>query len=158
MIEGRKEQHRQQKGKENLVKYMTEKIFKTKIFSCILAAAMTISLSACGDTGSRQNTPASDAQNSAQDNSQNSTQADIQADTQKNAQTAENSNSAVVERDSGILIAYFTAAENSGVDAVSSASYTTINGEAVGRVRAVADMIQEQTGGDVAEWLKGLGY
>lgn len=48
-----------------------------------------------------------------------------------------------------ILIAYFTAAENSGVDAIASASYTTIDGEAVGRVRAVADMIQAQTGGDL---------
>ncbi len=145
----RKKQHRQQKGKEKLVKYMTEKIFKTKIFSCILAAVMIISLSACGDTGSRQNTPASDAQNSTQDNSQSSAQADIQADAQENDQTAENSDSTATEIDSGILIAYFTAAENSGVDAVSSASYTTINGEAVGRVQAVADMIQEQTGGEL---------
>lgn len=48
-----------------------------------------------------------------------------------------------------ILIAYFTAAENSGVDAVASASYTTIEGQAVGRVRAVADMIQENIGGDL---------
>lgn len=48
-----------------------------------------------------------------------------------------------------ILIAYFTAAENSGVDAVSSASYSVVNGAAVGRVRAIADMIQENTGGDL---------
>ena len=33
------------------------------------------------------------------------------------------------------------------MDAISSASYTTINDNAVGRVRAVADMIQEITGG-----------
>lgn len=39
--------------------------------------------------------------------------------------------------------------ENSDVDAVSSASYTTINGTAVGRLRAVADMIQENTDGDL---------
>ena len=50
---------------------------------------------------------------------------------------------------SNILIAYFTAAENSGVDAIASASYTTIDGQAVGRVRAVADMIQEHVGGDL---------
>ena len=50
---------------------------------------------------------------------------------------------------SNILIAYFTAAENSGVDAVASASYSTINGEAVGRLRAIADMIQQNTGGDL---------
>ena len=48
-----------------------------------------------------------------------------------------------------ILIAYFTAAENSGVDAVSSASYTLFNGENVGTVRAVAGMIAERTGGDL---------
>lgn len=63
------------------------------------------------------------------------------ADDTKNAQTEE-------KQESGkILIAYFTAAENSGVDAVSSASYTTIGGTAVGRLRAVADMIQENTDG-----------
>lgn len=50
---------------------------------------------------------------------------------------------------SNILIAYFTAAENSGVDAVASASFTTMNGTAVGRLRAVADMIQAETGGDL---------
>lgn len=48
-----------------------------------------------------------------------------------------------------ILIAYFTAAENSGVDAISSASYSKVNGNAVGRVRALADMIQTKTGGEL---------
>lgn len=46
-----------------------------------------------------------------------------------------------------ILIAYFTAGENSDVDAVSSASVVTVNGEAKGRLRAVADMIQAETSG-----------
>ena len=57
--------------------------------------------------------------------------------------------SATVQTDSKPLIVYFTAAENSGVDAIASASYTTIDGVAVGRVRALADMIQEGTGGDL---------
>ena len=48
-----------------------------------------------------------------------------------------------------ILVAYFTAAENSGVDAVSSASYTTVNGESIGTVRAIADVIAVRTGGDL---------
>lgn len=58
---------------------------------------------------------------------------------------------AVGENGSGshILIAYFTAAENSGVDAIASASFTTTNGTAVGRLRAVADMIRTETGGDL---------
>lgn len=49
--------------------------------------------------------------------------------------------------DGKILIAYFSAGENSDVDAVSSASVVTVDGEAKGRLRAVADMIQDETGG-----------
>lgn len=55
-------------------------------------------------------------------------------------QTAEGSN---------ILIVYFTAGENSGVDAVASASYMETDGEAVGRLRVIADMIRENVGGDL---------
>ena len=51
--------------------------------------------------------------------------------------------------DSSILIVYFTAAENSDVDVVSSASVTVVNGVAKGNVRAVADMIKEYTEGDI---------
>lgn len=53
------------------------------------------------------------------------------------------------EKDSNILIAYFTAAENSGVDAVSSASVTMIDDEPYGVSQAVANMIAEETGGDL---------
>ena len=35
------------------------------------------------------------------------------------------------------------------MDAVASASYSTVNGEAVGCLRAIADMIQQNTGGDL---------
>ena len=49
----------------------------------------------------------------------------------------------------GILIAYFTAAENSGVDAEASASYSEVDGEAKGRMQALAEMIQAETGGDL---------
>lgn len=47
------------------------------------------------------------------------------------------------------LIVYFTADENAGVDAVSSASIVTVDGEEKGLVRAVADMIAQETGGDL---------
>ena len=47
------------------------------------------------------------------------------------------------------MIAYFTAAENSGVDAEASASYSTVDGENVGRLRAIAEMIQENVGGEL---------
>lgn len=48
-----------------------------------------------------------------------------------------------------VLIAYFTADENRAVDAVTSASLTTVDGVDKGRVRAVADMITKVTGGDL---------
>lgn len=73
-------------------------------------------------------------------------------------QTMESATEAIEKTDSesslaiegnNILIAYFTAAENSGVDAASSASYSNINGEAKGRIRALADMIQAETDGEL---------
>lgn len=51
--------------------------------------------------------------------------------------------------DTNILVAYFTAAENSDVDAISSASVTVVNGVAKGNVRAIADRIAERTGADL---------
>ena len=73
--------------------------------------------------------------------------------TQTMESTTANNTDATEKIDSGegntILIAYFTAAENSGVDAAASASYSNINGEAKGRIRALADVIQAETGGEL---------
>lgn len=106
-----------------------------KLFAIILAGAMVLSLAACG-TSNRDNSQDQKEQAPAPPESTAS------ADSQTNQETT--------PTESGnILIAYFTAAENSGVDAVSSASYTTVNGQAVGRIRAVADWIAEETGGEL---------
>lgn len=58
----------------------------------------------------------------------------------------------------GILIAYFAVAENSEVDAVSSASVITIDGEAKGRTRILADMIAAETNGDLFSILTSVDY
>ncbi len=146
---------------------MANKKFRTGIFSCLLTAAVLVSLSACGNGDNEQNTPTSGTQEINQAiNQNNPSVAGTQTDgTQINgAETSGAETNGTQENESQesgtaeggkknstdgsrILIAYFTAAENSGVDAISSASYTTINDNAVGRVRAVADMIQEITGG-----------
>lgn len=47
------------------------------------------------------------------------------------------------------LIVYFSVKENSGSDATTSASETTVNGNTVGTIRALADKIQAGTGGDL---------
>lgn len=111
-----------------------------RVFTLFLAGILAISLAACGNTnsdGNAQDISSEAPQTSGQENG-------MQSNT---SEQVESSNAG--SDGSNILIAYFTAAENSGVDAIASASYTTIDGQAVGRVRAVADMIQENVGGDL---------
>lgn len=119
--------------------------YVTRILSSLLAVTMIFALAACGgedhtqgaQSEERRSQPATEFTETAT-NSESDEVADAASD-----------NGGAAQGGSKILIAYFTAAENSGVDAVSSASYTTIAGEAVGRLRAVADMIQESTGGEL---------
>ena len=101
----------------------------------ILTAAFTLvlSLGACG---------AGNAESTVQTET---TAADADQDTET---AGENTDSQGTDG-SRILISYFTAAENSGVDAVASASYSDVNGEAKGRMQALAEMIQDVTGGDL---------
>ena len=56
------------------------------------------------------------------------------------------------------MIAYFTADENREVDAVTSASLTTVDGTEKGRVRAVADMIAAETGGTLFSIQTSVAY
>lgn len=115
-------------------------VFGKRVLLLFLAGILTASLTACGNTDSTdsiRNTSAPAPQISQQES-------DAQISTQEPEEGGD-----AASGGSHILIAYFTAAENSGVDAIASASYTTIDGQAVGRVRAVADMIQENVGGDL---------
>lgn len=110
-----------------------------RFFSLIISAVLAVSFSACEDSGTggaNTDDPVSQTQSestSAENNTQGEN--DVNSDSESEG--------------SNILIAYFTAAENSGVDAVSSASYSTVNGEAVGRLRAIANMMQTKTGGEL---------
>lgn len=108
----------------------------------ILTAALTLSLTACGNSGGNS----SMAGNS---NPQSSIYSENSSE-QHSEQGSQNAPSAAPDNnESKILIAYFTAAENSGVDAIASASYSMVNGEPVGRLRAIANMIQSETGGEL---------
>lgn len=62
---------------------------------------------------------------------------------------ADNTSKVEIPSKNKVLVAYFTAAENSGVDAEASASYSMVNGKPVGRLRAIADVISDNTGGDL---------
>lgn len=62
----------------------------------------------------------------------------------------QNSNTGqIIPKDGKALIAYFTVAENSDVDVVSSASVSEVAGEEKGRITALAEMIREKTEGDI---------
>lgn len=111
-----------------------------KLSVLMLAMIMVFSLSACGSESDSDDSSSSAPQTSFSQNTSSS-------QTEQSSLGEENASG--TGTGSNILIAYFTAAENSGVDAVASASYTTVDGNAVGRVRALADMIQAETGGDL---------
>ena len=109
---------------------------KKRFLTAVLAVVLALSVSACAANSTNNSQSAAGISSSqAQQGSSAST------DSQQSEQGQ--------EQQGNILVVYFTAAENSGMDAVASASYTTIDGQAVGRVRAVADWIAQATGGEL---------
>lgn len=118
------------------------KLLRNRALALLLAAMLPLSLTACA-SGS----PAATAASTQAPQSAAPTATDAPAETPETGEPETDQPEAADA--GGILIAYFTAAENSGVDAVASASYTTLDGEAVGRVQALAERIQQNVGGDL---------
>lgn len=104
---------------------------KKKVLNIILILAVLASLTACGDNKGTDGGGANTANN--------------QSDSSDKSSKAGPS----VSKDGKVLVAYFAVAENSDVDAVSSASVSDVDGETKGRMTALAEMIQEKTGGDL---------
>ena len=120
-----------------------EVFMERNILYKIIASASVVSilsLTGCSQSeGSSDVNLTTDATQTMESIAENNTQAIEKTDSQSSSDVEGNN----------ILIAYFTVAENSGVDAAASASYSNINGEAKGRIRALADMIQAETGGEL---------
>lgn len=111
----------------------------------LLVIAMLSALTACGSS----NTSSAPSQNSSQaESAETSDRLDVQTEAAETItdEPQENQDAASGGK---ILIAYFAVAENSDVDAVSSASVTEVNGDAKGLVRTIAEDIQAVTGGDL---------
>ena len=135
----------------------------TKIISCVLAVAL---LAGCGQSGSGQSGRGQSGTVSAT-SEQKESQADTTADGSSETAAGQQSGDGETEgseregsaaSSSNILIAYFAEAENSEVDAVASPSVTVVNGETKGRMRALADMIQAETGGDLFSIQTSVDY
>ena len=114
---------------------------KLKQTFAVLLAAGALALTACTPRGAASSTATPTATATPQPT-------EAPADSE-NTGTSEAADTVAELTGGKILIAYFTAAENSGVDAVASASYSTVEGTAIGRVRALADFIQADVGGDL---------
>ncbi len=94
--------------------------YVTRILSCLLVAAFIFTLAACGRADDTKNAQTEEKQESSQtatETRESSTSAELSETTDIASEGNDTAQSG-----SKILIAYFTAAENSGVDAVSSAS------------------------------------
>ena len=104
----------------------------------VLVMVFVLSLTACGNS------------NQAERGNTNDTagQGNPEAE-QKDSATQEKKSEGTVPKDGKVLVAYFAVAENSDVDAISSASVSDVNGETKGRMTALAEMIQEKTGGEL---------
>lgn len=104
---------------------------KKKVLAIVLTITVLASLTACGD-------------NKATDQGNTNT-ANNQSDSSDKSSKTQPS----VDTDGKVLVAYFAVAENSDVDVVSSANVSDVDGETKGRMTALAEMIQEKTGGEL---------
>lgn len=111
----------------------------------LLTAALMFGLTACGAANESDNTGNSPAQTESSQVAESSEQ-DPQDNGESSTESVDNTENAGSGK---VLIAYFAVAENSEVDAVSSASVTEVDGEAKGLVRTIAEDIQAVTGGDL---------
>lgn len=119
-------------------------MFAKKLLIAVLTTMLLLSLNACGSSSMENETDVSDLTLEYVDPAEKTDISDSDSQTDGNGKVEDEE-----VGNENILIAYFTAAENSGVDAIASASYSMIDGQAVGRIRAVADMIQDKVGGEL---------
>lgn len=127
---------------------------KKKAVSMILCMTMALSLAACGSQSA-----SGQADSSADIQTQTDAGADDTADTAGSGTGAadaaggetEASDSTALSDGTGsnILIAYFTVPETDGTDAVSGASRVVADGQVLGNTEYVAQLIQQDAGGDL---------
>lgn len=113
-----------------------------------LSIIMSFSLAACGsssqnrteDTPAENQTPVQDTEPEGNGAEQNT----------EDAQGSAAEETVSTETEAGnILVAYFSVMETDGVDTVSGASRVAVDGEVLGNNQYIAQIIHQQTGGDL---------
>ena len=108
-----------------------------KITAVFFSMLLLLSTAACGNEQSPENTasPAAESQ----------TDADESAPAAESSAEAEQS----AVSDGNILIAYFSVPETDGVDTVAGARRVVVDGEVLGNNQYIAQLIQQETGGEL---------
>lgn len=132
-----------------------------KLTAILLSALLVLSLAACGnsDQNNEADTPeetgstalTTEPDNSSEKSSIESTEGteDSKDNAENTAESADGETETAETGGSNILIAYFSVMETDGVDAVASASRVVVNGEVLGNNQYIAQLIQQETGGDL---------
>ena len=124
---------------------------KKKLRYGLLPAALALTLTACSGAGEAETTAApTEVQETA--GSEASEASEEEAAASESQETEAEAGGAGSEAGSNILIAYFSMPEDielEGIDANSGASVVVRDGEALGNVQYIAQIIQENTGADV---------
>lgn len=111
----------------------------------LLSALLVLSLAACGNTNQDiEDNPTTETESlTASTESDESTgEAEDNTENEQTSDTVESENS-------NILIAYFSVMETDGVDTVAGASRIAVDGEVLGNTEYIAQIIQQETGGDL---------
>ena len=136
-----------------LVQYLGGVAMKKFLIS-ILAVSVMVSAAGCqsgGDSSESQSVSQTKELQAAQsDEAENATEAETSAETAGTGEAAESGETS--EGNGNILIVYFSVLENAdieGVTAVSGASIVVRDGEKLGNTQYMAQIIQQNTGGDI---------
>lgn len=122
-----------------------------KYAAYLLSALTAVSLTACGGQQSTTTAASSPAVQTEQAESEASVQETGSAQESQSMAGDSSAQADASDAQSGgnILIAYFSVPETDGVDTVAGASRVVVDGEVLGNCQYVAQLIQEQTGGDL---------
>ncbi|MBS4933235.1 MAG: flavodoxin [Clostridiales bacterium] len=110
-----------------------------KIVTIMFSTAMILSLVACGNGQLEETTSSS---SSSTEVSQASSET-VDKNKDENTQTEE------TDSNRNILIAYFSVPETDGVDTVAGASRVIVDSEVLGNNQYIAQLIQQEVGGDL---------
>lgn len=124
-----------------------EKTAMKKSSAVILSAVLALSLTACGN-GSQGQSGNIQSESQAAVSETTIAASSIENTNEENGSNTETGNQAVTEG-GNILIAYFSVMETDGVDTVGGASRVAVDGEVLGNNQYIAQLIQQETGGDL---------